>query len=124
TGRRYHDDQTGTVTFPAWNGEKRVNCRITDEALMFMFAAVRTDSGFLDAFDKNRVAIEVAAAWKFEATAEATNITLASRDFPDKKPSAPPDSGGPVRMPEPREEKAAAASEGGGGRPGAQEAAD
>src|SRR6185312_13172992 len=88
TGRRFHDDQTGTVTFPAWNGPARVNCRITDEALMFMFGAVRTDTGLLDAFDKNKASIEVAAAWKFEALAGATTITLASRDFPDKKPAA------------------------------------
>jgi hypothetical protein len=91
TGRRFHDDQTGTVTFPAWNGPARVNCRITDEALMFMFGAVRTDTGLVDAFDKNKASIEVAAAWKFEALAGATTITLASRDFPDKKPAAAAD---------------------------------
>jgi hypothetical protein len=93
TGRRFHDDQTGTVTFPAWNGQARVNCRITDEALMFMFGAVRTDTGLLEAFDKNKGAIEVAAAWKFEATSDAMNITLASRDFPDKKPAGAADPG-------------------------------
>lgn len=91
TGRRFHDDQTGCVTFPAWNGPARVNCRITDEALMFMFAAVRTDTGLLEAFDKNKASIEVAAAWKFEALAGAMTITLASRDFPDKKPAAAAD---------------------------------
>jgi len=52
---------------------------------------VRTDTGLLDAFDKNKASIEVAAAWKFEALAGATTITLASRDFPDKKPAAAAD---------------------------------
>ena len=127
TGRRYHDDPTGTVTFPAWNNQARVNCRITDEALMFMFGAERTDSGLLEAFDKYRAPIEVAAAWKFEALAAPMNITLASTDFPDRKPAGTGDlveaagRGGPSRIPEPSApEKSTPA----GSRAAAQEAAD
>jgi hypothetical protein len=88
TGRRFHDEQTGTVTFPAWSGSTRVPCRITAEALMFLFGAQRTDSGLLEAFDRNKTSIEVAAAWKFEAEKEPLSITLRSADFPEKKPVA------------------------------------
>ena len=125
TGRRFHDDQTGTVTFPAWNGEKRVNCRITDESLMFMFGAERTDSGLLEAFDKNRPLIEAAAGWKFEELAGGMNITLASRDFPDKKPAAPDVISGPQRMPEPvRDEQEKPSASANADRVAAQAAAD
>ena len=89
TGRRFHDDQTGTVTFPAWTEQTRVTCRITHAALLLKFGAAPTDGSLLEAFDKHRASIEVTADLKFEALAGMTTITLASNDFPDREPAAP-----------------------------------
>jgi hypothetical protein len=61
---------------------------------MFLFGAVRTDSGLVAAFDRHKQSIEVAAAWKFEAERDALSITLGSSDFPEKKP--PPEAVAPA----------------------------
>ena len=91
TGRRWHDEQTGTITFPAWVGNVRLPCRITDEALIFLFGAVATPSGLVEAFDKHCAVIQAAAGWKHEAAPDGPQLILVSTDFPDRAPAAPPE---------------------------------
>ena len=93
TGRRWHDDKTGTVTFPAWSDATRVQCRITDESLMLLFGAVRTDTGLLS---RRSIAISRQSRSPLPGSSKRwpdspQSRRLAPADFPDRKPAPSPD---------------------------------
>jgi hypothetical protein len=87
TDRKWHDETTGTVTFPAWSGSTRVTCRITDEALQAVFGAGRSDSDLLECFEHCRASIEAAAIKKFDSTGDALKLVLVTGDFDTRAPA-------------------------------------
>ena len=86
TDRKWHDETTGTVTFPAWSGSQRVTCRITDEALKAVFGAGSAANDLVDTFERCRASIETAAAKKFETGGDAVKLVLVSGDFETRAP--------------------------------------
>jgi hypothetical protein len=87
TDRKWHDETTGTVTFPAWSGSTRVTCRITDEALKAVFGAGHSDTEFVETFERCRASIEAAAIKKFEASGDALKLVLVTTDFETRAPA-------------------------------------
>lgn len=86
TDRKWHDETTGTVTFPAWSGSTRVTCRITDEALKAVFGAGHSDTDLVDTFERCRASIEAAAIKKFETAGDPLKLVLVSTDFDTRAP--------------------------------------
>jgi hypothetical protein len=86
TDRKWHDETTGTVTFPAWSGSTRVTCRITDEALKAVFGAGHSDTDLVDSFERCRASIEAAAIKKFETSGDPLKLVLVSTDFDTRAP--------------------------------------
>jgi hypothetical protein len=84
TDRKWHDEATGTVTFPAWSGSTRVTCRITDEALQSVFGAGHSDTELVECFERCRASIEIAAIKKF--TTDTLKLVLVSTDFDTRAP--------------------------------------
>lgn len=86
TDRKWHDETTGTVTFPAWSGSTRVTCRITDEALKAVFGAGHSDTDLVDTFERCRASIEAAAIKKFDTAGDPLKLVLVSTDFDTRAP--------------------------------------
>lgn len=101
TDRKWHDETTGTVTFPGWSGSQRVTCRITDEALKAVFGAGPSPSDLVETFERCRASIEAAAAKKFETDGSAVKLVLVIGDFETRAPAKP----------EPKPQSAAEAAE-------------
>jgi hypothetical protein len=87
TDRKWHDETTGTVTFPAWSGSTRVTCRITDEALHAVFGSGHSDTELLECFEQCRASIEAAAIKKFDASGDALKLVLVTGDFDTRAPA-------------------------------------
>jgi hypothetical protein len=87
--RRWHDETTGTVTFPAWSGATRIACRITDEALKSVFGAGVTPTELIETFDRCRASIESAATKKFDPKGDQLKLVLLTSDFETRAPAKP-----------------------------------
>ena len=86
TDRKWHDETTGTVTFPAWAGSTRVTCRITDEALKAVFGASSSATDLVETFERCRASIEGAAIKKYETSGDPLKLVLVSNDFETRAP--------------------------------------
>jgi len=87
TDRKWHDETTGTVTFPGWSGSSRVTCRITDEALKAVFGAGSSDTDLLETFERCRASIEAAAIKKFSTSNDPLKLVLVIGDFETRAPA-------------------------------------
>jgi hypothetical protein len=87
--RRWHDETTGTVTFPAFAGSARISCRITDEALTTVFGSGATSNELVETFDRCRASIEAAALKKFTANGDPLKLVLVTTDFETRAPAKP-----------------------------------
>jgi hypothetical protein len=100
TDRKWHDETTGTVTFPAWSGATRVTCRVTDEALQAVFGAGHRDNELVETFERCRASIETAALKKFETSGTAPlKLVLVTSDFDTRAPAkAEPEPKSPAEI--------------------------
>ena len=87
TDRKWHDETTGTVTFPAWSGSSRVTCRITDEALKAVFGSSGSDTDLVETFERCRASIEAAAIKKFASSNDPLKLVLVIGDFETRAPA-------------------------------------